>query len=105
VERLKFMPQILPPFWFWPIFDPILIAVAVYFGWKADQFGKTILAAIIALVASSLAGWLIASAGLPWIAPAGPNFPSLLPVRTIAAFLWASLAFGVRYLLQRSKKT
>jgi hypothetical protein len=86
------------PFSVWPLaaLDPVLIAIAVVMGWKADQFGKVFLAAIAALGLSVLAAWLVTAVGLPWPAPVGRDFPTLFPVRTVAAFLWAAAAFGLR---------
>lgn len=82
----------------WPLaaLDPVLIAVAVWMGWRADQFGKVFLAAIAALALSVLAAWLVTLAGLPWPAPVGRDHPTLFPVRTLAAFLWAAAAYGAR---------
>ena len=87
--------------WLLAAFDPILIAVAATLGWKADQFGKVVVAVIAALAASMLGGWLITALGLPWVAPVAREAPTLLPVRTIAAFLWAAGAFGLRRLVRR----
>jgi biotin transporter BioY len=87
--------------WILAAFDPVIIAVAAYLGWKADQFAKVFIAAIAALAASMLIGWLVTSLGLPWPAPVGRAHPTLMPVRTIAALVWASLAFGVRRLKAR----
>jgi hypothetical protein len=81
-------------------FDPVLIGVAVYLGWRADQFGKVFLAAIVALAVSVLFAWVITAVGLPWVAPVSRNAPTLFPVRTVAAFLWAAAAFGIK----RAKK-
>jgi hypothetical protein len=73
-----------------------LIAVAVYLGWKADQFGKVFIAAIAALAVSVLVSWLLTEAGLPWIAPVSRDMPTLYPVRAIAAVLWAAGAYAAR---------
>lgn len=89
-------PSVPLAVWLLAAFDPILIAVAVYFGWKADQYGKIVVAVIAALAAAVLAGWAITALGLPWFAPVGGQHPSLLPVRTVAALVWASAAYGVR---------
>ena len=35
--------------WIWAGFDPALIVVALYLGWKADQFGKTFIAGVVML--------------------------------------------------------
>ncbi len=82
-------------------FDPVLIAVAVILGWKADQFGKVFIAAIAALAVSVLFAWLVTRIGLPWPAPVAADLPTFFPVRTVAAFLWAAGGYGARRLLDR----
>jgi hypothetical protein len=89
-------PSIPLATWLLAAFDPILIVVAVVLGWKADQFGKVFIATIAALGLSALLGWLITLIGLPWLVPVSREAPTLFPVRTIAAVLWASAAYGVR---------
>lgn len=89
-------PSVPLAVWLMAAFDPILIVVAGWLGWKADQFGKVFIAAMAALVVAVLAAWAITSVGLPWIAPIGGEHPSLLPVRTVGALVWASAAFGIR---------
>ena len=95
-------PSVPLAIWLTAAFDPILILVAAYLGWKADQFGKVIIAAIGALVVAVLASWAITSVGLPWIAPIGNDNPSLLPVRTVGALVWASAAYGIRRMSRRA---
>lgn len=82
--------------WILAAFDPILIVIAVYFGWHADQFGKVFIAVIAAVGASAVMAWLITLVGLPWFAPLSRNAPMLLPVRSVAALLWALAAYGAR---------
>ncbi|MDF9864427.1 hypothetical protein M2437_003409 [Methylorubrum pseudosasae] len=55
--------------WILAGFDPLLILIAVFLGWKADQFGKVFIAAIAALGVSVLFAWLVTRIGLPWPAP------------------------------------
>ena len=90
----------------WPLaaLDPVLILVAVVLGWKADQFGKVFIAAIVALALSVLAAWLITLAGLPWPAPVGRDYPTLFPVRSVAAFLWSAAGYAVRRVEMRQAK-
>ena len=92
------------PFSVWPLaaLDPVLILVAAWLGWKADQFGKVFIAAIAALGLSVLAAWLVTLAGLPWPAPVGRDYPSLFPIRTLAAVVWASAAYGLRRWIGRT---
>ena len=89
-------PSVAFSTWIWAAFDPILVVVAVYLGWSADQAGKIALAAIAALGVSVLADWALTSLGVPLFAPVTQGAPMLLPVRTGAAILWAALAFLVR---------
>jgi hypothetical protein len=87
--------------WLAAAFDPLLIAVAVWLGWKADQFGKVFIAAIAALAASAVFAWLVTLAGIPWIAPIGRDLPILFPVRALGALIWASFGFGLQRALRR----
>ena len=77
-------------------FDPVLIAVSVILGCKADQFGKLFIAAIAGLAVSVLVSWAITAVGIPWPAPVGHDLPTFFPVRTVAAFLWALAGYGAR---------
>lgn len=79
--------------WIWAAFDPLLMIVALYLGWRADQAGKIAIAAIAALGLSVLADWLLSALGVPLLAPVSGTGPMLLPVRTAAAVFWAGLAF------------
>ncbi|WP_112664273.1 hypothetical protein [Microvirga flavescens] len=87
--------------WLLGAFDPVLIAVAIWLGWRATQFGKVFIAAIAALAVSVVTSWLIHNTGLPWIAPIGADAPTLLPIRTVAAVIWASAGYAARRLSGR----
>lgn len=82
--------------WSLAAFDPVLILVSAYLGWKADQFGKLFIAAIAGLAVSVLMSWVITAIGIPWPAPVGHDLPTFFPVRTVAAFLWALAGYGAR---------
>ena len=82
--------------WIWAAFDPVLIGVAVYLGWKADQAGKIFIAAIAALGASLLVDMALTALGIPWFAPLTRTGPMLLPVRSIAALGWAAAGYTAR---------
>lgn len=82
--------------WLPAAFDPVLILVAIWLGWKADQFGKVFIIGMVALVVSVLVSWAVSSIGLPWIAPVRSDTLTLFPVRFVAAMLWASGAFAAR---------
>jgi hypothetical protein len=84
--------------WLPAAFDPVLILIAVWLGWKADQFGKVLIVGMIALAVSVLVSWGISSLGLPWIAPVRSDGLTLFPVRFVAAMLWASGAYAARRL-------
>ena len=86
--------------WIMAAFDPVLIAVSATLGWKADQFGKVFIAAIAGLGVSVLVSWVITAIGIQWPAPIGHDLPTFFPVRTVAAFLWALIGFGLRRMLR-----
>lgn len=94
-------PSVPLSVWLLAAFDPVLILVAVWLGWKADQLGKVFVAAIAALVASVLVSWLLTRVGIPWVAPVRADLPTLFPVRIIAAILWAGGAYAVRRVVRR----
>ena len=81
--------------WILAALDPALIAVALYLGYKADQAGKIVIAAIAALGASLLFDYLLTSIGIPLPAPVSRTGPMLLPVRSLAALLWSAVGFAV----------
>jgi len=87
--------------WLPAAFDPVLIVIAVWFGWKADQFGKVLIVGLAAFGVSVMVSWAISSLGLPWIAPVRPDALTLFPVRWIAAMLWAIGAYTARRVARR----
>ena len=94
-------PVVATSVWLLAAFDPVLIAVAAYLGWHADQFGKIFIVAIAAIAASVLVAWLSTAVGVPSLAPVGRDYPTLLPVRSIAAVLWAGGAYGLSRVARR----
>jgi hypothetical protein len=94
-------PSVPLSVWIWAGLDPVLIGVALYLGWKADQAGKIFIAAIAALGAALLVDIALTAVGLPWFAPLSRSGPTLLPVRSIAALIWAAAGYGVRRALRR----
>lgn len=84
--------------WIWAALDPVLIAVAVYLGWRADQIGKVFIAAIAALGVAVLVDWMLTLLGLPSFAPMSRDGPILLPVRSLAGVAWAAFAYALRRL-------
>ncbi len=87
--------------WLPAAFDPVLILVAIWLGWKADQFGKVMIAGLAAFGVSVLVSWVVSRLGLPWVAPVRSDGLTLFPVRLVAAMLWASGAFAARRLAKR----
>ena len=87
--------------WIWAALDPVLIGVALWLGWHADQAGKVFIAAIAALGAALLFDALLTRIGIPWIAPLSQDGPMLIPVRSVAALGWAALAYVAGRLLTR----
>ncbi len=86
--------------WLPAAFDPVLILVAIWLGWKADQFGKVMIAGLAAFGVSVLVSWVVSRLGLPWVAPVRSDGLTLFPVRVVAAMLWASGAFAARRLVK-----
>ena len=87
--------------WIWAFFDPVLIAVAATLGWRADQKGKIFIAAIAALAITLLVDWLLTLAGMPVPAPVSRTGPTLIPVRTVGAVVWAAVGYAARRALRR----
>ena len=87
-------PSVAFSVWIWAAFDPVLIAVAVYLGWRADQAGKIFIAASRRSASTLLVDWLLTAIGIPWMAPLSQRGPTLIPVRSIGAVLWAALAYA-----------
>ena len=87
--------------WLPAAFDPVLIIVAVLLGWKADQFGRVLIAAIAALGLSIVVSYMVSLVGIPWIAPVRADTLTLFPVRFVAALLWAAGAFTMRRIAKR----
>jgi hypothetical protein len=87
--------------WILAAFDPVLIAVAVTLGWRADQKGKIFIAAIAAFGVTLLTDWVLTAIGFPTLAPISRSGPTLFPVRAVAAVLWAALGYGARRIAKR----
>lgn len=94
-------PSVAFSVWIWGAFDPVLIAVAIYLGWRADQAGKIFIAANAALGIALLVDWLLTSIGIPSVAPVSQVGPMLLPVRSVGALVWATLAFVAQRIVSR----
>jgi membrane-bound metal-dependent hydrolase YbcI (DUF457 family) len=88
-----FAPTLAPDIWLRGALDPILVILSCWMGWKASQYGKVLVAVIAAVALSVLVSWLMTRISIPTIAPVGRDYPTLLPVRTVSAFIYASLAF------------
>ena len=87
-------PPVIPfATWIWAALDPVLIGVALYLGWKADQAGKVFIAAIAALGIALLVDATASRLGIPSFAPLSRDEPMLLPVRAIGALAWAIGAY------------
>lgn len=97
-------PSVPVSVWIWAAFDPVLIAVAAYLGWRADQFGKVFIAAIAALGIALVFDAVVTALGIPWIAPLSREGPTLLPVRSVAALLWAMAGYGARRVVADARR-
>jgi hypothetical protein len=95
------VPSVPFAVWIWAAFDPVLIAVAVSLGWRADQAGKIFIAAIAAFAITLVVDWLLTLIGLPIMAPLSRGGPTLFPVRALAALGWAALGYGSRQLTRK----
>ena len=90
--------------WIWAGLDPVLVAAAVYLGWKADQFGKVFIAAIAALGIALLVDALVTRLGIPWVAPLSRDGPMLLPVRSIGGLVWALAAYLAHRIIEKRSR-
>ena len=86
--------------WIWAGLDPVLIGVALWLGWQATQAGKVFIAAIAALGAALLVDALLTRLGIPWIAPLSRDGPMLIPVRSGAALVWATVGYAAAKMLR-----
>ena len=86
--------------WIWAAFDPVVILIGLFLGWKADQLGKIFIAALAAFAVGVLFAWFVTAIGLPWFAPVSRDGPMLLQVRFGAALLAAALGYGARRILR-----
>lgn len=89
--------------WIWAGLDPILIGVALYLGWRADQAGKVFIAAIAALGIALLFDATVTWLGVPWFAPLSRDGPMLLPVRSVAAVVWAGAGYAAGHLMRKGR--
>lgn len=91
-------PSVALSVWIWAAFDPVLVAAALWLGWKADQAGKVFVAAIAALGLALLVDASLTALGVPLPAPVSRDAPTLIPVRSVAALIWSALGYGARRL-------
>ncbi len=94
-------PSVPFSIWIWAAFDPVLIAIALTLGWRADQKGKIFIAAIAALGITLLVDWFLTIMGAPIPAPLSRSGPTLFPVRAVAALAWAAIGYGARRFSRR----
>lgn len=90
------VPAVPTSVWIWAAFDPVLVLAGLYLGWKADQAGKIFIAAIAAIGIALLVDAVLTGLGLPLLAPMSREAPTLIPVRAVAALLWAALGHTAR---------
>lgn len=74
--------------------NPVVIAVAAWLGWQADQWQKVPVAAFAAAVAGSAVLWLAMTAG--FFASLARGMAGLFAAQFIAGVLWAGIAFLAR---------
>jgi hypothetical protein len=90
--------------WIWAALDPVLIGTALYLGWRANQAGKIFIAAIAALGIALLFDAALTALGIPWFAPLSRSGPTLIPVRSVSALIYAASAYGVRRIVEQRRK-
>lgn len=94
-------PDLSHGVWLLGALDPILIAFAIWLGWRADQAGKLFIAAIAAFGVAVLASWIITAIGIPWPAPISHDTPTFYPVRAVGALVWAIVGYAARRIMRR----
>ena len=88
------------------IFDPFVVGIGLLMGWKADQFGKLILAGLAAGLAGTAVTFLLRMIDISWF-EGGYIFGGAHALfRIIAGFLWSVVGFAIaRFKTQRRDRS
>ena len=87
-------------------FDPFVVGLGLFMGWKADQFGKLVLAGLAAGLAGTAVSFLLRLIDISWF-EGGYMFGGAHALfRIIAGFLWSVVGFALaRTKMQRRDKS
>jgi hypothetical protein len=76
--------------------NPVVIAVALWMGWQADQWQKVLVAGFAAAFAGSIAQWLATAAGLVVVS----GFGGVAGVFAVS-FVYGMVLAGITYYVRR----
>jgi hypothetical protein len=76
------------------VLNPVVIAVALWLGWHANQWQKTLVAGFAAALAGSLATWVAAAIGLMTVRGFG-GVSGVFVVSLVFGTLLAAIAYVV----------
>ena len=77
------------------VMNPVVIGVALWLGWQADQWQKIIVAGFAAACAGGIAMWLVTAYGLLTVRGYG-GFSGVFAASFVFAMLLAAIAYAVR---------
>lgn len=87
-------------------FDPFVVGIGLLMGWKADQFGKLILAGLAAGLAGTAVTFLLRLINISWFEGGYMFGGAHAFFRVVAGFLWSVLGFAIaRAKTQRRDKS
>ena len=76
------------------IFDPFVVGIGLLMGWKADQFGKLILAGLAAGLAGTAVTFLLRMIDISWFEGGYMFGGAHAFFRIIAGFAWSVLGYS-----------
>jgi hypothetical protein len=76
--------------------DPMVIAIGLWMGWKADQAAKLFLAGLAAGLAGTAVTFIIRQLGFSWFEGGYMFGGGHALFRVIAGTLWAAIGFAAR---------
>lgn len=81
------------------LLNPVVLVVAIWLGWHADQWQKILVAGFAAAMAGALAVWLATAAGLVTVR----GFGGVSGVFA-ASFIWGMVVAGIAYGISRARQ-
>jgi hypothetical protein len=94
----------LAPFRFVILFafiDPVVVALGLWMGWRADQAAKIVLAGLAAGLAGVVITFLVRFAGLSWFEGGYAFGGAHAFFRVLAGVLWAAVGYAAARALRR----